>query len=172
MTIISSILNWIGNTIGDDVMGTTATTLKGAIAELKAVLDPLPDAVAELDAKVDDNATWKKLGARQLVTTQYRHFLRGRKRHSSPYWFVKEITTPFGLISMSQSWMNYLGHTLPTVVWLTTTAIPTMVMSASDSLQMRAEVSLSNFGRRSADSTKTSTPSGACTTDNTERTEL
>ena len=62
MTIISSILNWIGNTIGDDVMGTTATTLKGAIAELKGVLDPLPDAVAELDAKVDNNATWKKLG--------------------------------------------------------------------------------------------------------------
>ena len=34
MNNLSSILNWIGNTIGNATLGTTATTLKGAIAEL------------------------------------------------------------------------------------------------------------------------------------------
>lgn len=34
MNDLSSILNWIGNTIGNATLGTTATTLKGAIAEL------------------------------------------------------------------------------------------------------------------------------------------
>ena len=34
MNDLSSILNWIGNTIGNSALGTTATTLKGAIAEL------------------------------------------------------------------------------------------------------------------------------------------
>ena len=34
MNDLSSILNWIGNTIGNSTLGTTATTLKGAIAEL------------------------------------------------------------------------------------------------------------------------------------------
>lgn len=34
MNDLSSILNWIGNTIGSTALGTTATTLKGAIAEL------------------------------------------------------------------------------------------------------------------------------------------
>lgn len=33
MNVLSSILNFIGNTIGSETMGTTATTLTGAIAE-------------------------------------------------------------------------------------------------------------------------------------------
>lgn len=34
MNNLSSILNWIGNTIGNTALGTAATTIKGAIAEL------------------------------------------------------------------------------------------------------------------------------------------
>lgn len=38
MNNLSSILNWIGNTIGNATLGTTATTLTGAIAEVRGKL--------------------------------------------------------------------------------------------------------------------------------------
>lgn len=125
MTIISSILNWIGNTIGDDVMGTTATTLKGAIAELKAVLDPLPDAVAELDAKVDDNATWKKLGTSpatgynpiQTLPEGAKEALVSvlvREGNNDSVWvnfYVPIMDDFFGAYSSNGRVVNYYGNT-------------------------------------------------------------
>lgn len=125
MTIISSILNWIGNTIGDDVMGTTATTLKGAIAELKAVLDPLPDAVDELDTKVDDNATWKKLGSSPVIGKQSTQTLPNdaheayvtvaiqNTANSTAYvtFFVPAIDDMFKAYSANSRVVNYYGAT-------------------------------------------------------------
>lgn len=57
MNILSSLLNFIGDKIGNVSMGTTATTLTGAIAEHESQINTVTGKVSRLEANIMERVT-------------------------------------------------------------------------------------------------------------------
>ena len=68
MNVISSLLNFIGNKIGNVAMGTTATTLTGAIAEHESQINDLVNKPSMHWRHVASNDYSVSLGANEATT--------------------------------------------------------------------------------------------------------